>query len=144
MNLLSHDLKAKALAPLRGRSLWVARFSDGREVGEWEVDWAELPRKGLQELRLYCPNGELGTLTAIGDGSDRLFQFKHGMATSLGEQAVRAHVIGLIHSLDGTCQCYAWEWPGRLVRFRDRWQGGISRYGPVAVHLNKNVIGVPD
>ncbi len=136
-------------ARLLGRPFWQARYHDGREVSEWEVDWSLLPRRGLVAVRLVCPDGAVGVLGNSVDASDRLLQFKVGFAdVSLdgpgGGMTTSAQVIGMLKDTSGTVQCWAWETnPGRLVGpFLDNWFD--FRYGAVGP-LSPEVLGVrPD
>jgi len=121
-----------------GRSWWQARYRDGAIVSEWGTlpgisarvllpgpmrdsgwrsRWEETTKDGMVGLRLLCPNGEVGELEASRDHA--LFQFKVGVASVTQGHSISAHVIGAIDDDDGACSCYAWEPPGRLVRFSD-------------------------
>ncbi len=110
-----------------GRSWWALRYTDGRVVREWDldrgspnghVDWPRLAMfdklRGVQALRLYCPNGKMVELGGDADQTGRLFQFKvavrHlGVGASVLGQEVLAHVVGIITGYDGQCTLYAWE-----------------------------------
>lgn len=110
-----------------GRSWWALRYTDGQILREWDpdpgspnghVDWPRLAMlgklRGIQALRLFCPNGRMAELGADGDQTGRLFQFKvavryFGVGVSTTRQQVLAHVIGQITGLDGQCRLFAWE-----------------------------------
>jgi hypothetical protein len=113
-----------------GRSWWALRYTDGRILREWDrdpgspnghADWPRLAMlgqlRGIQALRLYCPNGKMAELGGEGDQTGRLFQFKVAVrhvrldssgASDAGHE-VLAHAIGIITGYDGQCQLYAWE-----------------------------------
>lgn len=107
-----------------GRSWWSLRYTDGRIAHEWDadpgspnghVDWPRMPYQGRQSLRLYCPNGQMAQLGSTADSTGRLFQFKIAHASAgmggpniIGRETL-AHVIGIVHGVDGQCTCYAWE-----------------------------------
>jgi hypothetical protein len=128
---------ASLRARLSGRAWWVARYRDGREVGEWECDWTRLRRQGLVELRLHCPNGQVAVLGNSAEAGERLFQFKIARL-AIGARLVEAQVIGLVRDTAGACVLWAWETePRRLVGpLLDRWTGrGLERYGGVATRV---------
>jgi hypothetical protein len=94
-----------------GNSYWLARYRQRDDVDERTCDWLLLPREGLYELHLICPNGMAG---ALGDGKDapeRFFQFKMGLAT----QGRATHVIGLVNDPDGRCTLWAWDYVGKRL-----------------------------
>jgi hypothetical protein len=122
------------------RPYWVARYLDGREVPEYDCDWSLLPRANLVQLRLYCPDGNIGVVN--GD-RDRLFTFGVGESRSDGRHIAQARVIGTVIDTLGNCDCCTWEWPGKYVEFKDVWRGGIERYGPISLKLDYNIIQVP-
>lgn len=102
------------------RSYWRLRYTDGRIVAEWEVDWSLAPASGRQALRLYAPNGKVAELGNTTDATGRLFQLKSAIVTAGAGHGTTAHIIGIIDDNDGNCQCAAWEYgQGRLVTFRD-------------------------
>lgn len=114
-----------------GRSWWSCRYTDGTIINEWDsdpgspnkhVDWPRIRKRGMQKLRLYYPTGQLSELGDTRDSGGRFFQFKvsirlitagfgaRGLVNhDLGEKAVLAHVIGMVDSFNGECQCFAWE-----------------------------------
>lgn len=110
-----------------GRSWWALRYTDGTIIHEWDADrgspngHADWPRlamlgklRGVQALRLYCPNGKMVELGGEGDQSGRLFQFKvaarHlGVGAAVLGQEVLAHVVGIVTGYDGQCTIFAWE-----------------------------------
>lgn len=90
--------------------------------------WESLDKRGLRQLKLVCPNGQVGELTATTDR--RFFQIKIGYikVTSPGTDAplttepqCEAHVIGVVTDiLSGASDCWAWEvQEKRLIRFAD-------------------------
>lgn len=123
MNLLSAlpSLDAAALrARVQRRSYWRLRYTDGRVVNEWEVDWSLAPQQGRQALRLYCPNGQVAELGNSQDATGRLFQFKRAEILAGIGRGTTAHVIGIIEDGDGNCSCAAWDYVSeRLVTFKD-------------------------
>lgn len=114
-----------AAARTHRRSWWALLYRDGRIIHEWDADpgspnghadWPRLPFSGRQQLRLYCPNGQVATLGASVDNTGRLFQYKVALrSVSVGGgavgQQVLAHLIGMVRNDadDGSCVCYAWE-----------------------------------
>jgi hypothetical protein len=125
-------------ARLSGRSWWQCRYRDGRVIAEWDqgADWSLIPRKGLIECRLLCPNGQIGVLGNSIEAGSRLFQFKVAEARvgvgGSGGRGTLAQVIGIVHGLDGEATCWAWEYTTRkLVRFEDNVAPGRWRYGLV-------------
>ena len=123
--LASSPLRAR----LTGRSFWALRYTDGRIVTEGDIDWSLAPLRGRQQLRLYCPSGEVAELGNTTDATGRLFQLKVAVRGMGGGKEVLAHLIGIITGPDGACRCAAWEPdPGRLIQFDDnvnamRYQG---------------------
>lgn len=109
------------------RSWWSLRYTDGMIVREWDrdpgspnghADWTRLAMlgrlRGIQALRLYCPNGRMAELGSDRDETGRLFQFKVaarylGVGVEVAAQEVLAHVVGQITGLDGQCRLFAWE-----------------------------------
>ncbi len=123
-------LVGKVRSVLAGRSWWQVRYTDGRVISEWEgLDWLDLPRRGLVEGRLICPNGQTAVLGNTRDLSDRLFQFKVGVLSAglipvqagglrLGAHPKRqplAHVMGVIHGTDGQCSLFAWDYGAKRL-----------------------------
>lgn len=96
-------------ARITQRPYWAVRFTDGRIIAQWQRDWLDLPRKGRQSIRLYCPNSEVRELGSSVDATDRLFQFTVAVASSDGRRGDLAQVIGMIHSTNGDCTLYAWD-----------------------------------
>lgn len=110
-----------------GRSWWQAVYTDGHMLSEWQTladprdsrssRWEERQVKGLRTLILLCPNGKAYRLTSGEDG--KLFQFKVGAKSIGAADTVDAHVIGVVINSDGDCVCFAWEPPGRAIKFED-------------------------
>lgn len=85
------------------------------------MDWPRLAMlgrlRGVQALRLYCPNGKMVEVGGDGDQTGRLFQFKvavrhivlGGPHDGAQSQEALAHVIGIVTGYDGQCLLYAWE-----------------------------------
>lgn len=112
------------IAAKSGRSWWSVRYTDGTIINEWDDDagspnqhrdWARIPFRGRQAVRLYCPNGKMVELGDSRDGTGKLIQLKARLrGVSLGgitvlEQRMLFHMIGIISGLDGQCTIYAWE-----------------------------------
>jgi hypothetical protein len=147
---------------LKGQSYWAARFRDGTEVYEWQVDWSLLPRRGLIEVRLHCPNGQVGVLGNTLDLSDRAFQYKEaelrismplkGLAEVITgkpkSRRVSKHVIGMLTGPNGEAVVWWWDYAlrrllGPLPTTVEPGQVGIL--GNVASHLAFDVLGAkPD
>lgn len=115
------DALESGIARANGRSYWQVRYRDGRVISEWGgIDWSEIPRSGLIEARLLCPNGETGVLGNPVDASDRLFQFKVAVMSPSTDRETLAHVLGIVVDTAGNAKCLAWEPShGRLLNFED-------------------------
>jgi len=104
-----------AAARTFGTAQWVLRMTDGTLYYEWQTDWLQVPTKGRQALRLYCPNGRMAEVGGTLDATGRLFQLKvaaRSVATGNGavvRKETLAHVIGMLDGTDGQCVLYAWE-----------------------------------
>ncbi len=134
---------------MAGKSFWVARFRDGKEIAEWQLDWSLLPRKGLIEVRLHAPNGKVAVLGTTQDAPERFFQLKTATVSAAlhgGTNSHRtdAHLIGMLTGTDGQCTLYAWEYgPRRLVGpLRDRWD--MMQYGMIRNISAEHVGAKPD
>jgi hypothetical protein len=97
-------------ARLANRSYWRLRYTDGRVVSEWEVDWSMAPSRGRQALRLHCPNGQIAELGDATGGTidDRVFQFKDALVSAGGPSGTLAHIVGLIDTANGDCRYAVW------------------------------------
>lgn len=130
------------LSRLHRKSYWEVRYRDGKLVNETECDWSLLPRKGLVEVRLYCPDGKVVALGNPIDASDRLFQFKIAVRYVGRGGETMAHVIGVIDGTDGQCTIFAWEYGQGLVGpLKDNFNQ-MKYGGPVTANLDANVLGV--
>lgn len=115
MNLRLMD-PAALRARVTGRSYWQARYSDGRVISEWERDWTALDKRGMVDVRLVCPNGQIAGFGNTVEAGDRLFQLKVAMVTAGFGRGTLAHLIGLMNGTDGQCVCFAWDYQqGRLI-----------------------------
>jgi hypothetical protein len=114
-------LDAAALrARVQRRSYWRLRYTDGRVINEWEIDWSLAPPRGRQAVRLYCPNGRVAELGNTEDATGRIFQFKRAELLVGVGRGTTAHIIGIIDDTSGNCTCAAWEYGAqRLVTFKD-------------------------
>lgn len=146
-----------------GRSWWVAQYRDGTTLAEWETiplvkrlilplnpkqgarsRWEEARKDGMIGLRLFCPDGRVGGLEAKRD--HLLFQLKVakenvGTGGAPSGHEILAHVIGVCDD-DGSCQCFAWEFPGRLVQFRDNvHRFAYYGFGPLSLEVQDIRIG---
>ena len=118
---------------LSGRSWWQAKYKDGRVVSEWDTlatgahlplgrngssRWEEVPKNGMVNLRLLCPNGMAGELEA--PEGYKFFQLKAG-GFMVGEgHFVDAHIIGVVKDAEGACLCRAWDYhQNQLIEFTD-------------------------
>lgn len=111
-------------ARFTGKSFWQVRYSNGRVISEWEgIDWIDIPRMGMNELRLICPSGEIAVMGNTRDATDRLFQVHGGILTMGAGRRTTYQLIGLIVGSNGACQCAAWEYDRhRLVTFDDNFK----------------------
>lgn len=142
-------------ARLAGRSFWAVRFTDGRIVHEWDpdpgspnkhADWARLPYEGRQKLRLYCPNGVFAELGDTRDCTGKLFQLKVGLMTAGLGRGTLAHLIGMVHGLNGEAICYAYEiQPDGSGVLRGPFEDSVygMRYHNLG-KLNADVLGIDD
>ena len=115
---------------MSGRSWWEARYADGHTVAEWDTlttklrlpflssktsRWEEVPKKGMVDLKLFCPNGMCGGLSA--PEGHKFFQLKtgsvgvkiHGGNGGGVSHEQEAHIIGVVKDAEGNCLCRAWE-----------------------------------
>lgn len=126
-------LTARARSAATRRAYWQARFTDGRVVSEWEVDWSLLPQRGLREVALVCPNGKVGVVGWGGDGAGRFVQFKMAYAHGWGlnSMTTEAHLVGIVHGNDGEATFYRWEPEAfRLIGpYEDNVGPGRMQYG---------------
>lgn len=100
----------------QGRSYWAARYRDRHEdLYEWDVDWVDLPRAGLVEVRLHCPNGQVGVLGNTVDLSDRAFQFKEAAVLVPGGRQTLRQTIGILLSPEGEALTYSWDYQRRAL-----------------------------
>lgn len=107
----------------------------GRIIYEWEMDWLDLPKRGRQAIRLYCPNGQVAELGTTVDATGRIFQLKTAVAAVGKGSRTTSHLIGLVDGLNGECQCAAWDYgTRRLLTFRDNVnQMRYAQIGAIAV-----------
>lgn len=137
LQILDH---ASLRARVQHRSYWRLRYTDGRVMSEWDVDWSLAPHAGRQSLRLYCPSGQVAELGNSEDATGRLFQFKTAIVQAAGAHGATAQVIGVVDNADGDCQCAAWEYgPEQLTTFRDNVYQ--MQYAQVGL-LNFDVLGL--
>ena len=134
----------KLRARLSGRSWWQVVYRSGKVISEWDAgaDWLHLPRKGIVEGRLICPDGKVAVLGNSEALDERLYQFKvaHvslGLAGGAQTRNVDAHIMGIVTDIHGNCKQYAWEYTpdgkGRLVGPMDD-NLEHYRYGGPATH----------
>lgn len=119
MKLADLLMPLSVLARLTGRPYWQAHYSHRDPIGEPECEWVDLPRDGMRQLRLICPNGQVAVLgdDVPGGIGDRAFQFKQAVASigvgpdagRVGGRRTTAHVIGVVYSTKMDCRCFAWE-----------------------------------
>lgn len=99
-----------------GRSWWQARYAGGREISEWQTlsdvrnvessRWQETPRRGMRALRILCPNGEIGEVSATSD--NKLWQLRQVAFVPGMRSQQLAHLIGVVHNERGDADCFAW------------------------------------
>ena len=134
-----------AYASIRRRPYWSLRYTDGRIVNEWDVDWSQAPPTGRQRLRLYCPDGQYGEFGGTTNGDGRFVQFKTAIRSVHGS-GLLSHVVGYVWGLNGEATFCAWEFAE---------DGGGRRMGPwddnvyaMAYHhlgqLNADHLGLAD
>jgi len=94
----------------KGESFWRALYSDRPAIYEWDCDWILLPKKGLKQLHLMCPNGRVGVIASQSEMAGRIFQFKIAEMNSRSGRRLEAQVIGIEKGVgDGDCVCWSWE-----------------------------------
>jgi hypothetical protein len=109
-----------ALARATRRSWWVMRYTDGSVIPEWQRDWTELPLRGRQKVRLYCPNGQVAELGSDGENSGRFVQLKLAVASTAAGRHTLAHLIGYVYGLNGETSFACWDYRlGALATFVD-------------------------
>lgn len=129
---------------MRGLSYWAARFKARGDVYEFDCDWTDLPRQGLREVRLHCPDGQVAVLGNSVDLSDRAFQFKTaGLLVGVGKQLL-AHTIGILTGPNGEATTYTWDYvkralvgPTQEILNQD---GSLSSAGPMG-RLHFDLLG---
>ena len=132
------------------RAYWRTEYQDRPPVDERHCDWTEVPREGLFQLSLVCPNGKTATLGYSDQRIDhRAFQFKIAEASVATGRKTTAQVIGVLigDPAAGRCVCYAWEYgpPARLVGpFEDNlhaffYGGGVLRHPSYPVLLGRDL-----
>jgi hypothetical protein len=115
------------------RSWWQDKYSDGKIRSEWDTmttklllpmgesrtsRWEEVPKDRMTNLRLLCPNGQIGELEA--PEGHRFFQLKSGRRNALSQASQQAHIIGVVADLNGNCVCRSWDYRlQRLLEFTD-------------------------
>ena len=140
-NVITNNIQA-ARYKVVGRAYWVAHYTSRDDVHEWDCDWIELPRDGLVEVSLHCPNGQVGVLGKRTAGmGDRFFQFKTAVRGAMN--GTTAHVIGF--RVDGTDQAdmFVWDYLQGILfgPFRDSLES-MQYGGGETKHLNYDVLGV--
>lgn len=108
---------------------WVARYRDRDDVREGQVDWANVPRAGMVEVRLHCPDGQVAVLGHPHGIDDRAIQYKEAIASPDGRKLLR-QVIGILTDTHGGALCYWWDYPERRLM------------GPVATTVEPGVVGI--
>lgn len=116
----------------RNRSFWAARYYAGDEVWEHECDWSEIPRSGLVEVRLHCPNGQIGVLGNTVGLEERAWQTKTLVATTASRDLI-AHSIGVHDQASNTSTVYTWDYNTRTL---------VGPYNTITPELNFDVVGV--
>lgn len=104
-------------ARFAGRSYWRLRYTDGRVVSEWEVDWSLAPKLNRQSLRLYCPDGQIAELGEAGRNeiTGRCFQFKDAIISAGGLNGTLSQIVGLVENTNGDCRWAAWFFSERRL-----------------------------
>lgn len=129
-----------------GRSFWVARYANRKDLHEWELSWELAPKKGIRQLILVCPTRPMATFLWLGgsyagDMSDRFFEYKvagvqsaeieivlpngRPAPSSVRQGSARklySHVIGCVDDIQGNCTIHAWEPPHELPYTEKYWE----------------------
>lgn len=104
-----------AVAKMTGRCYWEALRWDGKVYREVDgIDWMDLPKQGLVDLRLIAPDGTGRGFGNTADATGRLFQFKGAtlMAGVGGGGSGRSrdyHLIGMMKDPSGQCICWVFD-----------------------------------
>ncbi len=117
-----HGAAMMQMVKLSGRPWWAVLYRDGHQLYEWGTlmhslltplglgrtsRWEEIPKDGMVSLRLVCPDGSMGELWGR---AHSFFQLKCGVwSIGVSRSRCQAHVIGVVQTSAGDCQCYAWE-----------------------------------
>lgn len=132
---------------LSGKSYWVASYRLRPDIHEWDIDeWFNLPREGMTELRLHCPNGKVGVLGNPSGIGDRVFQFKTARvgAGDWGRMTTH-HTIGMLTSTEGHVTTWTWDYVDQKligpVHEQLTQSGAVESLGPVAATLNFDLLG---
>lgn len=103
------------IAKMTGLAYWEALRWDGKVYREVDgIDWMELPKRGLVDLRLIAPDGTGRGFGNTTDASGRFFQFKGatlmaGMGAGGSGRTRDYHLIGMIRDERGQCICWVWD-----------------------------------
>lgn len=116
-----------------GKSFWAARYHAGDEVWECDYDWSLMPRQGLIEVRLHCPDGSVGVLGNTVSLDERAWQLKTAMVqVGLGRQLLN-QVIGVHDPETNTSVTYTWDYEDKQL---------IGPYTTITPQLNFDVVGI--
>lgn len=122
----------------------MARYNGRDDVSEVQVDWAAVPRQGMIQLRLHCPDGQVAVLGNDRGIGDRAFQYKEAVVSG-GERGTLRQVIGILTGTNGEARCYWWDYPhARLVGPVDTTvePGQVGILGPAAAYLCFDHLGI--
>lgn len=155
----------QGLIRLSGKSWWQVRYDSGKVVSEWDTldtnyspigaskssKWEEIPKNGIRELFILCPNGRAGAL--VNGGSNRYFQLKSGhldLGASMGtvsylsrftktaSKHCAVHIIGKVDREDGHCWCYAWNYVTSTLEYFEDNVTDFSYYNIGPISLGKH------
>lgn len=113
--IASKAVPTAVVARMTGRCFWEALRWDGKTYREVDgIDWLDLPKAGLVDLRLIAPDGTGRGFGNTADATGRLFQlkgatFSAGLGGGGGGRQLDFHLIGMIKDTSGQCVCWVYD-----------------------------------
>lgn len=114
-NAVVRHAPTAVIARMTGLCYFEALRWDGQVYREVDgIDWMELPKRGLVDLRLIAPDGTGRGFGNTADASGRLFQFKGatlmaGIGAGGSGRTRDYHLIGMIKDTSGQCLCWVFD-----------------------------------
>lgn len=126
------------------RPYWRCGYLDGRTVHETDgLDWALVPKEGMEWLELQCPNGKNYRVGNADGASYRLFQFKIAELRQDSGARTSAYIVGIVLDKQGKCRLWMWDSLKNeaIGPIEDRLPS-LKIGGPVTQHMSLDVLGV--